>query len=90
MIDVVIGPGAAIMTGGTGVGVSKPGIIETMADGAAFQGVGYGVMTGRTTVMDLVVAAVGEGRSRIRMTYGTRRFYGDSASGNMINAAVNC
>ena len=65
MIDVMICPAATGMTGRT--------YIQTafMAFSRADQCVRRAVMTGRTTVMNLVVAGARKGRGRIRMTRST-------------------
>ncbi len=83
MIDIMIGPVAAGVTGGTGVRT------DFMADGAADQGVGARVMTGGTAVMDLVVARIGEGCRRVIVTDQTGRFTSDVLRGNVINTVIN-
>ena len=65
MIDIMICPDTAGMTGRTYVRT------VFMACGRADQCVRRAVMTGRTAVMNLVVAVARKGRRWIRMTYRT-------------------
>jgi hypothetical protein len=75
MINAMIGPGAANMTGCTGIWIPKTGIASTVTDSQADQGVGCCVVAGGAAVMHLVVGAASEGRGRVRMTDRTGCFY---------------
>ena len=81
-IDRVGGFPAIRMTGRTGVRAAF------MAHRRADQSVGAGVMTGRTAVMNLVVAATGKGRRRIRMTHRTPGFDHHITRGNVIDTMI--
>jgi len=82
MIDVMICPDTTGMTGRTDVRAAF------MTCGRADQCVRRGIMTGRTAVMYLVVAAARKGRGRIRMTYRTACFDRYITRGYMIHTAV--
>jgi hypothetical protein len=82
MIDAVIIPGATDMTRRTYIRTAFIACCQ------ANQRVRRGVMTGRTTVMDLVVAAARKGRGRIRMTHRTTCFDHYITRGYMIYTMI--